>query len=274
MARAALDKIPSFVQKVDDKNIDSFLETADIAKVLLFTDKTKTTALYKAISIDYHNRLAVAEVRNTAKAIVDKYEITKFPTLIVVTAQGEKVVYSGALGHEKISKFLAPYAKPAPKQPGQEEEKPKVPEFSHPVSEEVKDQETFEKICHSSSKLCLIALLDPADTDAATHSNYLDILQKVSDKSKDLLHVIWINGPDNWEFGEKLGLSFGYPAVITYGHKKAAKIPHVGAFSKEDLLQYVSTIRSGGKRVTSANNFPKLKYANPPKPAESKKDEL
>ncbi|PRP85343.1 hypothetical protein PROFUN_07051 [Planoprotostelium fungivorum] len=272
MARAVLDKVPSFIEKVDDANLDKFLENKDLAKVILFTDKPKSTALYKAISVDYHNRLAVAEVRNTAKSTVEKYEITKFPTLIVLPAEGDKIVYSGPLSHEKISSFLAAHAKPLANQKSTNEpEKPKVPEIVHPVSEEIKDQETFEKVCHSSGKLCLIALLDPVD-DAETHKKYIGILEKVQEKSKDLLHVIWINGPDNYEFGEKLGLSFGYPAVITYGHKKNAKIPHIGAFSEEDLLHYVSSIRSGGKRVSPANNFPKLKSSQPKK--EGKKDEL
>jgi len=105
MARVVLNKLPSFVQSVDDSNIDKFLEETG-AKVMLFTDKPKTTSLYKAISIDFHNRIAVAEVKKTAKAVVDKYEVTKFPTLVVVTESGEKVVYDGKLKHEKIAAFF------------------------------------------------------------------------------------------------------------------------------------------------------------------------
>jgi len=86
------------------------------------------------------------------------------------------------------------------------------------------------------------------------------------------MHVVWIDGPKNFEFGEKLGLSFGYPAVVTYAHKKAAKIPYIGAFSEEDLLAYVKAIKGNTRRAQSATNFPKLKYSNPPK--ETKKDEL
>jgi len=263
MAQAALNKMASFVQSVDDKSVDKFLETPDVAKVLLFTDKPKTTTLYKAISVEFHHRLAVGEVKQTAKETVEKYQVTKFPTLLVVSTSGEKVTYDGELKLDKIQAFLKTYAKPAPKAAGAptEPEKPKVPEVNHPVSEEVKDQETFEKICHSSSKMCMIALLDPQDTEAETHATYLQTLEKVSQKAKDLLHVIWIDGPKNWEYAEKLGLAYGYPAVVTYAHKKSAKIPFMGSFTEDDLSDYVKTIRAGGRRVSSVTSFPKLKSA-------------
>jgi len=44
-------------------------KTAELSKVLLFTEKTVTTNLYKAISIEFKGRLAVTEVHKSEKSI-------------------------------------------------------------------------------------------------------------------------------------------------------------------------------------------------------------
>lgn len=41
----------------------------DLAKVLLFTDKTTTSNLYKAISVDFHHLLALGEVQKSEKEL-------------------------------------------------------------------------------------------------------------------------------------------------------------------------------------------------------------
>ena len=43
--------------------------SADIGKGMLFTNKKETTSLYKALAIDYHNRLNLGEVRDTEEDI-------------------------------------------------------------------------------------------------------------------------------------------------------------------------------------------------------------
>lgn len=69
MAQFALGHLPSFVEKVQAKNAEAFLEGADIAKVLLFTSKKTTTDLYKSLSVDFHHRLKLGEVHESEKAI-------------------------------------------------------------------------------------------------------------------------------------------------------------------------------------------------------------
>jgi protein disulfide-isomerase A6 len=78
MANFAISKMPNYVTKVTSKNIDEFVGSADIGKALLFTNKKETTSLYKALAIDYHNRLNLGEVRDTEEDIVSKYGVTNF----------------------------------------------------------------------------------------------------------------------------------------------------------------------------------------------------
>jgi len=119
MAKFALSKLPNFVTKVTNKNIDEFLSgSPDLAKVLLVTNKKETTPLYKALAVDFHFQLSLGEVKDTEKDVVSKYGVTKFPTLIVVPVSGDPVVYSGDLKHDPLLNFLKPYAKELPKPTG------------------------------------------------------------------------------------------------------------------------------------------------------------
>jgi len=67
MSKFMTDKLPSFVEKVSAKNEEKFLEDEKLAKVILFTDKTATATLYKALSIDYHHQLKFGEVLKKKK---------------------------------------------------------------------------------------------------------------------------------------------------------------------------------------------------------------
>ena len=71
-------------------------------KVLLFTNKNKTAPLLKALSKEYRKTLVFGEVRKNEKGIIGKYNVTKLPTIMVLTggSGGEEntgVVYEGPL---------------------------------------------------------------------------------------------------------------------------------------------------------------------------------
>lgn len=114
---AVIDKIPNLVKKVEDKNLEAWLEEAnDTAKAILFTDKGKTSALLKSIAIDFKGSIQVAQIRNTAKASTELFGITKFPTLLLLPGgkEAEGVVYEGELKKDDMVKFLSQAAEPNP----------------------------------------------------------------------------------------------------------------------------------------------------------------
>ncbi len=83
----------------------------ELNKVILFTDKEKTSNLYKALSIDFHHSLSLGEIRNTEKALLEQYKVDKFPTLLVLNNDGTQTKYEGKLEHALLFKFLKPFAK-------------------------------------------------------------------------------------------------------------------------------------------------------------------
>lgn len=64
MADAALALLPNHVTVVTGKGHADFLsKNTELPKALLFTAKSSTTALYKALALDLKGRMALGEVR-------------------------------------------------------------------------------------------------------------------------------------------------------------------------------------------------------------------
>jgi len=157
----ALSNLPNFVTSVTSSSYEKFSEGINqngekVGQVLLFTNKDKTTDLYKALAIDYHHRLLLGEVKHTEKKLVDQFGVTTFPTLFVVPEDGSSPVkYDGALKHEALFKFLSNHAKPAPNA-GQQPEEPAAKKAPPPPPPrdtgevlELRDQAVFDKRCWS-----------------------------------------------------------------------------------------------------------------------------
>lgn len=94
-------QMPSFVEKVNgSKDLDVYQAKAakyGLPQALLFTAKTSTSPLIKFMSTEFRLRLLIAEITSTKtnKAVIEKYGVTEFPTLLiippVVEGEGEAV---------------------------------------------------------------------------------------------------------------------------------------------------------------------------------------
>lgn len=86
----------SQISKVKDaQSFTNFTNTASsLPKVVLFTDKPRTSALYKSLSLRFMDRLAFAEVSSKAADVVEAQGVTSFPKLVVLKAEQEEE-YSG-----------------------------------------------------------------------------------------------------------------------------------------------------------------------------------
>ncbi|KAG4441053.1 hypothetical protein IFR05_003461 [Cadophora sp. M221] len=114
---AVIDKIPNLVKRVDDKTLEAWLaESKENPKAILFSDKGKTSAMLKAIAIDFKGSINVAQIRNTdkEKASLELFGITKFPTLLLLPGgkEAEGIVYEGEMKKESMVKFLTQAAEP------------------------------------------------------------------------------------------------------------------------------------------------------------------
>jgi len=267
MSSYATSKLPNFVTKVTSKNADKFLEDKpDLAKVILFTNKKETTTLYKALAIDFHYQLEFGEVKDTEKDIVSKYSVSKYPTLVVITSGGEQNNYDGELKHNALSSFLKPFAKEIPgksKPSGGSSKKDTPPppppsEPIRPVRDEVNDQTTFESVCYNKNSNCLIALLDPQNTETELHETYIKTLEKLQEKYTKTFNFLWLDAVKQTEFVDDWNLASGFPTIVAFNHKKSSIVPYIGAFSDESIGEFLDKILRGTKRASLVRKIPSI----------------
>ncbi|KAG9564453.1 putative disulfide isomerase, partial [Aureobasidium melanogenum] len=110
------DKIPSHVKRVTDKDLDGWLtENNSSAKAILFSEKGVTSALLKAVAIDFLGSISVAQIRSKEAAAVSLFGITSYPTLVLLPGgTKDPIVYSGEMNKASIVEFLSQAASPNP----------------------------------------------------------------------------------------------------------------------------------------------------------------
>lgn len=274
----ALGKLPSFVEKVTASNEEKFLGNP-LPKAILFSNKDKTSDLYKALSVDYHNRMALGEARHTDKKLVEKYGVTTFPTLLVVKGE-ENIKFDGKLSHETLTKFLEPHAAPAPQQQkpssSSKPEKEKEPEPEPETGEiyEAKDQATFDAHCANKGGLCAVAFLDGENFDQAEWDKYVSVLKALGEKWKGKLRILYMDGPQQSEFTKALDISAFYPALAVVSPKKLRYTPFMGAFTEEAISDFFDAVLRG-KRSFPIDKLPAVATQQPrqPKPVQPVEEE-
>lgn len=103
-----------FVSVVTMSNYNDFFEREkEIQKVLVFTDKKSTPAVFKALSKQYKGKLSFGHVRDSESQLIKNYKVTKFPSVILVTNpyDNEGVVFPGEdYSMKAFQDFFRPYA--------------------------------------------------------------------------------------------------------------------------------------------------------------------
>ena len=83
-------------------------------KLVLFTKKSETSPMLKGLGSIYRDRLDIAEVKDSAKDIVEQEGISDLPKLVLYTRVGQgkidKVIYEGTNTLENVREWLEPAA--------------------------------------------------------------------------------------------------------------------------------------------------------------------
>lgn len=112
---AVIDKIPNHVKRLKDGDYQEWLEEGEGPKAILFSDKGSTSAILKAIAIDFLGVIDVAQIRNSEMEAVEVFSVEKFPTLVLLPGGGKNpITYDGDIKKEKMVDFLKQAAEPNP----------------------------------------------------------------------------------------------------------------------------------------------------------------
>lgn len=110
--------IPARSLKINTENFEGFVSNLEFNKVLLFTDKAKTPLLFRGLSNYFYDRLMFGEVDKDQTALLKKFKIMRFPTLIIYQSHEDEInldeprveVYDGDIKAESIANFIGQYA--------------------------------------------------------------------------------------------------------------------------------------------------------------------
>jgi len=230
-----LNSISDYVFPASTQNIDSFL-AKEGAKVILFTDKTKAPPLIKGLAAQFLNRINFAFVKDSDSSLVKRFNVEKFPTILVAKADGETVIYDQEINPTNLHNFLENYA--SPKATFQTSEPPK---YLKPQVFEITTQQTFDEICLEWPGTCLVVFLS---LDDENHAHHLEILQALVDKYQNAFRIMWADGPNNMAMMETYRLLSGFPATLLLNHKKKMFTPFIGAFDESSLSSFLDRLRS------------------------------
>ncbi|KAI1424444.1 thioredoxin-domain-containing protein [Xylaria sp. FL1777] len=116
IVNAVVDKITNHVQRVSDKDIDTFLSTKnETAKAILFTEKGTTSALLRSLAIDFLDVISFAQVRDKESKTTQLFGIESYPSLVLLPG-GDKdgLLYQGEMKKPDMLKFLSQAGEPNP----------------------------------------------------------------------------------------------------------------------------------------------------------------
>ena len=106
--------IPDYTARISQRSdADEFASEGDISKVYLFSAKQKVPPIYKALASNFYNRLRFAFINVESEIgapLGEEFEIEKWPTLLVHTTEGDKVIYDGKMKLPALKEFVAPHA--------------------------------------------------------------------------------------------------------------------------------------------------------------------
>jgi len=273
LAKAAIDMVPNFVHKIDESSEEKFMKNT-LGKVLLFTDKKTVPTLFKALALEYRNRLHFGWIKSSEKELVEKYGVEKFPT-VLVQKKGEETTtkFDGKVGFDALNDFLKKYSPPprnmysnqAPEE-GEEVVSAKPIDPTEYELKRITSAEDWQTNCVERSGICAVAVLDPY--------NYPDDLEKQEALLTELasqylgkLHLMWFAAREQPDFCDAFGIS-NFPSLmlINPARKEGQKTrysPFRGAFDEESISEHFDRFLAGGRGASVLDKEFEIRTVNP-----------
>lgn len=279
MVDASLAEMPNFSIKLGKQRpLEEFLEgSKEIPKAILFTTKATTAPLFKALSVDFNQRLLLAEVRDLQKEIVARFGVEKFPTLLVIpdsSAPDTFVTYDGPLQHTKLTEFLENYALPAQKKPTKGADKedtkkePPVEAVFNPEIVQLRSQKDLAAEClDRATGMCLIsfmALEEEFEESVQAHAEQLKVLKAVKKAAHDKkmpFNILWLNALTESKLLNTFNLSDQFPSLLVISPTKKVFRPFTGGFDEQSIIDFLEETSKARGRFFKFDFVPTMSVA-------------
>jgi protein disulfide-isomerase A6 len=195
-------------------------------------------------------QVKIAKVDATVhQKLAQRYQIQGYPTI---------KVFAPGKGDKKVEEYQGPRDAPGIVQYALD----KLDQFGFvPETKQLINSEILKEECESRVGICIISFLPHiADSSAKERNRYLDIIKEAKKSTRGKpIYYLWAQGGDYFDFEDKLHLSFGYPAVIAVNYKKKMFSICRSSFSKENLVDFVSSLLIGKEHLSKLPDGIKIK---------------
>jgi len=249
-------------------NYNAFLGVKTYPKLILCTDKPETPLLFRALSLEYFGKLLLGEIVHTEKDLLEKLNVTEFPTIFYFEAGSDvPILFEGKGNHDNITAFIAERERITKENSEKSKEEEKQQLFD-PMPEEIKSQEDLLK-CINGYGVCAISVLSyepDFEESVKQHNSEIEILKKLKEQNKKVggpFKYAWINSV---EHGKKFIKDFDVPDMlpvfmIVNGKKKVYRVDR-GAFDEESISNFLKDVRMGRGRFFTYKFEPQLDNEN------------
>ena len=203
----ATQHIKGYTSDVDDDNLPGFV-TSDpsLPKVLLFTDKTGSPMIFRALSTAFNKKLKFGIVRESSSDVVSTYQIRKFPTVIVIKSGSKKpFVFDKEINYRNLFDFLNVFSEQFATSEGSNSQDTKpwlfeaVPELTDKSAKEV---------CLNLDKTLCVILFTQGKPETAVFDT-LKELRKDFDNKLDRsisFKFVWIDSSKHTHWNKEFGV--------------------------------------------------------------------
>lgn len=256
--------MPSYVARVKPTGALAFF--ADLPKlphVLLFTEQSSTSPLYKGMSARFKNRLSFGEVRKMDAAhLLSDYAVTSFPTLLGFhpgKSDSESAVrYAGMMDPESLDKFFNEFSNGTSSegttsstderrndQPNSVFTQPKA--YSGEVVSVVGTR-AYDDLCGSrrDGRMCALAFI-PGGRSSQTHEMLKPVAQKYL---YDNLAFASMDGdiPEVKQFAKIFGVPSSGGFVVIRARKNKIAVLESDEMSKDIVMSFLDKVVGGDAR--------------------------
>ncbi|KAA8498823.1 putative protein disulfide-isomerase [Porphyridium purpureum] len=282
--------LPSFVAVLKTDGVDSFFrDEAHLPHVILFTQKKQTSAQMKALSAKLLGQVSIGEVRGTVKGgkeVAAKYQVEKFPTLLVFEPGSSEVAvrHDEDLDSKKLASILLEFGgaeapevadevadeketrKESPSASPKKEKEPKPAAektFSQPEAHDtsfhvVADGPTFERECSKRSDGLMCVLFMGSHTSVAS-DEMMEVLTRFKFDRFAFAHIDTQSTLGKGaEYASTLGVPKGHSgvAIIRPNKQRFAVLDKDTTLSPAALQSFLDRAVGGDLQYRKLPTFP------------------
>eukprot|EP00347_Sterkiella_histriomuscorum_P010918 403374430 len=231
IANFATKKMQSFVSLITSDNYEQFIQRDPIKyKVLLFTERRSTPPIYKALSKQYKDKLMFGEVRKSDTVMINNFQVTEFPKLLVITNpytfENEK--YQGEIKIDRITKFLNNYSY-----------KTMTVQKSLEIVE-LTEQKFKQGLCkRSSSNVCILLF---SDASKKLNEAVLPLLERYQNDKISFAYIDKTKEPEIYDL-----FSGSQYQMVAYKPKRSKFIGYSNPdYNTDSIKDFIDNIIGGG----------------------------